>query len=555
MAEQPKTEGASPDAMDIKRPIMPKPSQGAIDKAAKAWAPLPKRAWDLDKAIHLLRRIGFAATPAMVRDLKGKSAEESVEFLLSRGESFPMPADVQNPERVKAMIQASLDEADAKYSELDTMLDAREAKNMMAKPEDLKLRRYYEKLSRQYTQELANYEGAVFDYYSHDWLNFAAKPENVAQEKLVMFMHNVLVVNCQVGVKGDLKVIYHYQKLLRDGLKGNFIDLCKKMSKSAAMMNMLDLTVNTKLKPNENFSRELMELFILGRDQGYVEHDIKEAARAFTGYKFRPGSFEFYLEQSEVDNTDKTIFGQTKNFNGDQVIDLIFEQDGAATHLVRELCGFYLNSEPIPEPFIHALGQQWREQGFDLPWLFKAFFSSGMFYHSLNRGKLVKSPIDLMIGLSLNLEVGMNPFPRRNAQFLRMMGQEFMNPPDVEGWQGGNEWINNATVQVRRVLIESFFLPVKQNVLTDEEKKVYKKMTYDGERSFHVDKARLDTFSQKENTELVDHLIKFFLPVEPDFKFRRVLISHMSKMGDVPRETRIKQVLLALLQSPFYQLA
>ena len=534
---------------------MPTQKEQAIAKAASAWEPLPRSGWNLDNACHLLRRMAFAATPEGVNEIKGMSPVEAVEFLLDRGETYAKPSVVANPESVRGKLKEKLSHAREQERKYDKIVeDAEKAGKKMMNSDARRKLAYWRKVRYGAERDVTNYLDVVFDEYCHDWLKFAAKPANSVREKLVMFLHNVNVVNRTDAIKGDQGVMFTYQKLLRENCMGSYKDLMKKISKAPAMMNMLDLQVNTRQKPNENFGRELMELFTMGRDRGYTEDDIKQASRAFTGYKPN-GSDGHRIVQSEVDADEKTIFGVTRNFSGDDVIDLIFEQEETQNHLVRELCTYYLNADPLPEAFVYALGQKWAEADYNLRELFRIFFSSKMFFHTLNRGKIVKNPTELYLGLVKDLGVPISPFPRRVSQFLRMAGQDFLNPPDVEGWTGGGEWVNNATVQVRRVLIESFFLPVDSSVLDHEEKSLLKAANYDGqsEESMYVTEDRLKRFASKDNTELVDHLIRFFLPVEPEFKFRKVLIQHLSSLQGDPRPVRIRRVLLALLQSPYYQ--
>jgi uncharacterized protein (DUF1800 family) len=323
-----------------------------------AWSPLPAHQFDLAAARHLLRRTGFSAQP----EAATAAVRDGLETTLRRMFSPPWPA-FPEPARCAEV----LDET----AEGDRLV--REAPDNEAR----------EKVRR----EIRERTQAGFRDLAVEWLRRAARPEHSAREKFLLFLFDILVISRE-KIQNPRR-IHAYWELLRAGANGNYPDLLKAVSRSPAMVRYLDLDRSNRTRPNENFARELFELFSLG-EGNYTEDDVKEAARAFTGYRQRRG--EFYLDRRQMDTGPKTIFGRTGAFDGDAVIDLIFTQPAARNFLPTELCRFYLSTDPIPQPYIRALGDFHRSTAHSLPRLVQRFFSSRMFFHPDYRSGLIKSP-------------------------------------------------------------------------------------------------------------------------------------------------------------------
>lgn len=191
---------------------------------------------------------------------------------------------------------------------------------------------------------------ALFDL-TIKWLTLASRPECSPAEKWLLFLSDVWVVGIE-KVK-NAALIYQHQDYIRRFALGRAADLAKAMSRSPAMVAYLDLQQSKPDAPNENFARELFELFTLGEGH-YTENDIKQTARAFTGYRQRQGKFVFV--QRQHDNGTKTVFGHTGRYTGDDVIGLVFKQKAAGTFLPKEMARFYLSEEPLPTECTDALG-------------------------------------------------------------------------------------------------------------------------------------------------------------------------------------------------------
>ena len=303
------------------------PTSPALSPAA-AWEPLPAAEWNADAARHLFRRAGWTALKADVEQAEREGLAATLDRLFpAEPVLFPEPIQV------------------ARFAEQVADYAGRE--KAAATPEE---RRLIQRERREQAQT------AVQDM-SLRWLSFAAQPANAAYAKWVLFLSDVYVVGFD-KVQNPPFIFGHFDVLGRYGL-GPAPVLAKAVSRSPAMMVYLDLNQNRREAPNENFARELFELFLLG-EGNYTEQDIKEAARAFTGYRLRPLTGEVFIAPNQHDAGPKTIFGQTGNFTGDDVIDLAYDLPAAGAFLPHELVKFYLSDTMLPPEYLLALGDRWR---------------------------------------------------------------------------------------------------------------------------------------------------------------------------------------------------
>jgi uncharacterized protein (DUF1800 family) len=351
---------------------------------ADAWQPLPASAFDAPAARHLLRRATWSAQP------------DEVERAVREG----LPATLARifPEKSAAFAKPKLVER----LEEDTPDFAKRLRD--AAPEQ---RRILQKEARDRSQQ-------AFQDMSIKWLQFAADPGYAAQEKWTLFLSDIYVVSYEKGK--NAAHIFDHNALLRRHAFGHAPTLTKAVSRSAAMIRYLDLQDSKRDAPNENFARELFELFVLG-EGNYTEKDIKEAARAFTGYRQRLG--EFYFADRQHDNRTKTIFGKSGAFTGDDVIDLAYKQSAAATYLPHELARFYLTDASLPAAHLNALGEWWRQQSFNLQALTHRFFGSRLFFAESYRGNYIKSPVQFYLGLIQDLQLDVAPLARQVLGSLR----------------------------------------------------------------------------------------------------------------------------------------
>lgn len=275
------------------------------------------------------------------------------------------------------------------------------------------------------------------------WLDELINSEAQLREKMSLFWHGHFA--CRVIN------IYFQQQLIntiRENALGNFGDLLRDVSKSPAMLSFLNNQQNKKQHPNENFAREVMELFTLGRGN-YTEQDIKEAARAFTGWGFN-GRGEFVNRPFLHDNGSKTIFGKTGNFNGDDVIDLLLERKETAVFIAGKIYKYFVNTTP-DNNLINELANDFYQSGYNIQQLMQKMFTASWFYKDENIGTKIKSPIELLAGIRRFIPIDIE---NEEIQLLvqRSLGQVLFYPPNVAGWPGGKNWIDSSSLMFRLTL-------------------------------------------------------------------------------------------------------
>jgi uncharacterized protein (DUF1800 family) len=271
-----------------------------------------------------------------------------------------------------------------------------------------------------------------------------AGSDGALQEKMTLFLHgNFATATNQKGIYG-LDIIAQNQ-LLRSQALGNFVVLTHGVARDRAMLKYLDNARSNRDHPNENFARELMELFTLGIGK-YTEQDVRESARAFTGYTFQRRTGEFFVNARQHDDGRKTFLGKAGNFTGDDVIDIIFEQPAAATFLARKLLEFFVYTDPEPQ-LVDELAAVVRREKFELAPVMSTLLRSNVFYSERAYRALVKSPVEFVVG-SYQL-FGIEKTEPGVIAILNRMGQLPFHPPNVKGWDGGAAWLSTQTVLAR----------------------------------------------------------------------------------------------------------
>jgi len=260
------------------------------------------------------------------------------------------------------------------------------------------------------------------------------------REKMSLFWHGHFATR-------TINILYQQQLLdiIRSNALGNFGDLLIAVSKSASMINFLNNNQNRKGHPNENFAREVMELFTLGRGN-YTEDDVKESARAFTGWGVSfDGQFTFRERQHD---TDKKIFlGKTGNFNGDDILKIILEQKQTARFITQKVYRYFVNAEADAD-IIDRLATRFFQCNYNIEALMTDIFTSDWFYAEKNIGARIKSPVELITGIRRMLPMQLD---NEASQLLlqRLLGQVLFYPPNVAGWPGGKNWIDSSTLMMR----------------------------------------------------------------------------------------------------------
>ncbi|MBK6625198.1 MAG: DUF1800 domain-containing protein [Chitinophagaceae bacterium] len=272
------------------------------------------------------------------------------------------------------------------------------------------------------------------------WLDTMINSEAQLREKMSFFWHGhfaTRVINS-----------YFQQELLhiiRENALGNFGELLRSVSKSPTMLQFLNNQQNKKSHPNENFAREVMELFTMGRGN-YTEDDIKEAARAFTGWGFNMQG-EFVFRRQFHDEGKKTVLAKLGNFDGDDVLTILLSKRETAEFITRKIYRFLVNDN-VEESRVKSLAADFYDSGYEILPLLHSMVTSDWFYDEKNIGSKIKSPIELLAGIRRYLPMSLDN-DEAQMLFQKVLGQVLFYPPNVAGWPGGMSWIDSTSLMVR----------------------------------------------------------------------------------------------------------
>lgn len=366
-------------------------------------------ALSIDDSRHLLSRTGFAPSFTEVQAYKNLSRQEAV--------------------------QKRIRELNRPYEELDLPYEFSLPYEIPfdAKKASKKERQAFRKEMRQQTNELKGH-----------LIKKMIQSNNPFQENLTLFWHNHFVSSSR-KVKHPA-LMAHQNQTLRQYSSANFGDFLHAMLKDPALIRYLDNQKNRKGKANENLARELFELFTLGEGH-YTEQDIKEAARALSGYSIKHKTGEFRFLNKQHDNGRKTIFKKTGNWDADDLVELILKQKQTARFITEKLWS-HIVTTPIPHPVLNRLSRDFYEN-YEIKPLLQAILQQPQFWAANNRGTKIKDPINLVVGLYRQFELkpkSLKPLIQSSAS----MGQNLLMPPNVKGWNTGTGWINTTTLLARQ---------------------------------------------------------------------------------------------------------
>ncbi|HEY0732994.1 MAG TPA: DUF1800 domain-containing protein, partial [Chitinophagaceae bacterium] len=360
---------------------------------------------------HLLWRAGFGPAVEQLGDLSKYTPKQFYKALVKASDKKPVFIDVAD-DYLKGLVMG-IEEV------------GRQARKEM----DADQRKMIQQKNRQGVRNLNM-------YWMHEMVNTSAQ----LREKMAFFWHGHFA--CR-----NLNVFYQQGLLdiIRRNALGNFGTMLKEVSRSAAMLNFLNNQQNRKDHPNENFAREVMELFTLGRGH-YSENDIKDAARAFTGWGANIQG-EFVFRKFQHDFGTKTVLGRTGNFDGEEVLDILLEEKQTAKYLSQKIYKFFVN-ENLDKEKADWLADRFYKNGYDIAKLLEDIFTSDWFYDEKNIGSKIKSPVELLVGIQRML-----PMKLENEEALmvlqRVLGQLLFYPPNVAGWPGGKSWIDSSSLMMR----------------------------------------------------------------------------------------------------------
>lgn len=296
------------------------------------------------------------------------------------------------------------------------------------------------------------------------------------QHRMLLFWHDHFAT---AGSKVRLAqaMLQHMDTLYENALEP-FRTLIGAVSKDPAMIIWLDLQENTRDSPNENFAREVMELFTLGVDNGYTEEDIRQAARAFTGWKYtqtrRRGnrSTQFAFDRNDHDSGGKTVLGQSGNLDGDDVLDILCKHPGTARYIARKAWEYFAYRD-VESETLERVTRAFRDSGLQINALIRAIMTDEQFYSERAIRSRIKSPVDFCVGTAR--AIGVHHLERADAArpvpfgslmkvATRDMGMELLEPPDVAGWPAGPDWISSATMAKRIGWAKLLFLGEQQSL-------------------------------------------------------------------------------------------
>lgn len=272
------------------------------------------------------------------------------------------------------------------------------------------------------------------------WFNQMSTTDAILQEKMTLFWHNHFACRSNNSFFAQ-----QLNNIHRENALGNFKTLLFKVAESPAMLQFLNNQQNQKNHPNENFAREVMELFTIGRGN-YTEDDIKQSARAFTGYGFNKDG-EFVTRKFVHDDGEKTFMGKTGNFNGEDIMSMLLEKRETAWFICNKLYKYLVNEVPDPA-HVNAMADIFYHSGYEIKPLLEFVFTSAWFYDEKNMGNLVKSPVEFLVGLNRQFYLTYQK-PEVLLQFQRVLGQVLFYPPNVAGWPGGRNWIDSSSLMYR----------------------------------------------------------------------------------------------------------
>jgi hypothetical protein len=423
----------------------------APSESPAAWvedlAPIAAADWNRERARHLLYRAGFGGTSQDIERLAEMTPAEAVACLVDY-------------EKIENGHLAPFEHSGVYDPSLKLFPESRPAATRLAaaighamgvsvKPSGFRRMQpvvdrffFWLRASALETRRVANW-----------WGDCMVATNRPLEEKVALFWHG------HFATSGDK--VRDYRKMLvqlhlfHRHATGNFRDLLIGVAQDPAMLVFLDAGQNVKDAPNENFGREVMELFTMGVGN-YTEHDIREAARAFTGWV--DDDLSFKLDDAKHDTGPKTFLGRTGNFDGVEILDIILQQKVTANHIAEKIYHFFVRNDPSPA-LVEQLGAVLRNKDYEIKPLLRTIFLSRDFYSDPSIGTRIKGPVELIITMYRELGLKQLPgVPDFNA-VTSELGQVLLNPPTVAGWAQGRTWITPGMLLARGNLARQVLLP------------------------------------------------------------------------------------------------
>jgi len=470
---------------------------------------LPEKLWDRTMAAHLLNRAGFGGTPREIDALHSLGLKGATLSLIKSDEDadlFPVPELVEPPKR----------------------LEYKKREKVAATDED----------RRRVKKELNDADRVSMLDLRIWWLNRMRYTSAPLIEKATLFWHGHFATSNQKV--NDPYMMWQQNETLRAYALGKFPDLLKAMSRDPAMIRWLDLGQSRKDHPNENFAREVMELFSLGEGH-YSEADIQVAARAFTGYRVNPETGQFAFRVRDFDSSTKTFFGKTGPFDGDDIIDAIVAQPQCARFIGRKLWTFFVAVNPSEE-IVSKIADLLLTNGYDIGATLQTVFTSTDFYSSQVIHHQIKGPVQWIVQTTKMLEIPL-PDDQVLENSLASLGQVLFAPPNVKGWDGGRAWISASSL-LYRYNLATYLLSGKARILGGGKTKTAE--------------IPLNQIAPADSRSTSEHLLDllafriFNFPTTP--KDRVTYLTYLRKYPTPYADSTVRDLMQLMMGTPEYQL-
>jgi len=502
--------------------------------------PKAENSWTIFEAAHLLNRAGFGGSPSDIREFHALGRERAVDSLLKPTEAldaFPLPSWAAKDQAL-ADVRATIE------SRIALKVTMREMSPEAAENAKREANKAMQQEARQRELEALSW-----------WFLRMLKTRAPLREKLTLFWHDHFATSIQ-KVKEPVLLVQQ-NDLFRKQAFGSFKDLTQAILLDPAMTLYLDTESSKKGYPNENFAREIMELFTLG-EGNYSEQDVREAARAFTGYQFNRREGKVYHNTRQWDPGEKTIFGQTGAFTGKDAINLIFQKPQAARFMARKLWEFFVYEKPS-DAALDILTASFLKSDFRVSPLLREIFLSQEFYSESAIRSQVKCPVQFMVQILKQLEISDPPkaFPLAAQQQL---GQVLFMPPNVAGWDWGQAWINTNTLFTRYNLAGFITTSSSSNSLIPQDEAMKAKGMGPAKRMARSwkgpDYEKIAPRPLREKpADLVDSLVfRFFQSPLPEKARKSFLEYATQKKGAIFTDHETAELCHLMLSTPYYQL-
>jgi uncharacterized protein (DUF1800 family) len=409
--------------------------------------PLPPSEWGYDRAAHLLAHAGFGGTPEEIEALAALGLERAVESLVYYE---PIPNPQMQPFVESGFWDPTLAEFPVSRPDATDRAEAEGASMGVAvkptgnRPMQPVSDRFF------YWLRATMLETRRLGYW---WANRMLQTTHPVEQKMALFWHGHFATH-ENKVR-DYRKMRQQIELFERNATGNLLGLTIQVARDPAMLYFLDAQYNVKGAPNENFAREVMELFTMGVGN-YTEKDVRECARAFTGWYF--DDLEFEIDPEKHDAGSKEFLGRTGKFDGVDVLEIIFEQTVTAEFLADKIYRFLVRDE-ITGDLKRRLGTVLRNADYEVKPLLTAIFMSKDFYSAASYGGHIKGPVEHMVAMMKHLGVRSLPGVPDFNQSTIAMGQQLLNPPSVAGWAGGKAWITPGLLIARGNVARDVLIP------------------------------------------------------------------------------------------------